>query len=91
MESSNLITYLLLIPLIGSIFLLLIDKQKENIIRYTGLGLSFAAFIISLIIYFNFDNQNSEFQFIHRFAWIENLNIFYFVGVDGLSLLLVLL
>ncbi len=91
MEYSSLVTYLLLVPFIGSFFLLLIDKGKENLIRYGGLALSVITFIISLIVFFNFDNQNPEFQFTHKFPWIENLNIYYFVGVDGLSLLLVLL
>ncbi len=88
---SYLITSLLLVPFIGSFLLLLIDKEKENLIRYVGLALSVIAFIISLIIFSKFDIKNPEFQFIHKFAWIENLNIFYFVGIDGLSLLLVLL
>ncbi|MDO8549191.1 MAG: NADH-quinone oxidoreductase subunit M [Ignavibacteria bacterium] len=91
MENSSLITYLLLVPFIGSFLLLLIDKSREHLIRYTGLVISLLAFIISLIIFFNFDSQNPDFQFTHKFPWIENLNIFYFVGVDGLSLLLVLL
>ncbi|HSP88825.1 MAG TPA: NADH-quinone oxidoreductase subunit M, partial [Ignavibacteriaceae bacterium] len=80
-----------LVPFIGSILLLLIDKGKENLIRYGGLTLSLITFIISLIIFYNFDNGNPEFQFTHKFPWIDNLNIFYFVGIDGLSLLLVLL
>jgi len=91
MENSSLITYLLLVPFIGSFLLLLIDKSREHLIRYTGLVISLLAFIISLIIFFNFDSQNPDFQLTHKFPWIENLNIFYFVGIDGLSLLLVLL
>jgi len=91
MEQSNLITLLLLIPFIGSFILLLLDKEKENLIRYGGLAVSVLTFIISLIIFFNFDSQNPDFQFKHKFAWIDNLNIFYSVGIDGLSLLLVLL
>jgi NADH-quinone oxidoreductase subunit M len=91
METSSLTTYLLLVPFVGSFLLLLIYKGKENLIRYAGLGLSLITFIISLVIFFNFDNQNPEFQLTYKFPWIENLNIFYFVGVDGLSLLLVLL
>lgn len=81
----------MLIPLLGSLILLFIDKEKESAIRWYGLLLSIAVFIISLIIYFKFDYTKSEFQFIDRFIWIKNLNISYHIGVDGISLLLVLL
>jgi NADH-quinone oxidoreductase subunit M len=91
MEYNSLLTYLLIIPLIGGLLLLVIDKSKEDLIRYVGLSVSVIAFVISLIIFFNFDKQNPDFQFQHKFAWIENLNIFYLVGIDGLSLLLVML
>ncbi len=91
MENSSLITYLLLIPIVGSILLLFINNKKENIIRYFGLGISLIVFVISLIVYFNFDISKSGFQFVQKILWIENLHISYTVGIDGLSLLLVLL
>ena len=91
MEQNLLLTYLILIPLIGSFLILFIRKEHANFIRYTALGISTIAFIISLIIYFQFDSANSDFQFINKFEWIKGLNIHYHVGVDGMSLLLVLL
>ncbi len=91
MENNYLIPYLLLIPLIGGILILFIGKNKENFIRYFGLAISLIVFIISLIIYFGFDDTEGGFQFLYRFSWIENLNISFYVGIDGLSLLLVLL
>jgi NADH-quinone oxidoreductase subunit M len=91
MEYNTLISFLLIVPFIGGILLLFIDKSREELLRFMGLGVSLLAFIISLIIFFNFDYQNPDFQFQDKFAWIPNLNIFYFVGIDGLSLLLVML
>lgn len=91
MEYNNFLTYLLIVPLLGGIFLLFLDKNKEDLIRYAGLAVSVLAFLFSLIIFFTFNYNNSEFQFQHKFAWINNLNIFYSVGIDGLSLLLVML
>jgi|SRR5690554_1644136 len=91
MENNTLLTYLLIAPFLGGLLLLLIDKTKENIIRYFGFGVSLITFILSLFIFFGFDYNSSDFQFQHKFAWIENLNIFYYVGIDGLSLLLVML
>ncbi|MBS4036247.1 MAG: NADH-quinone oxidoreductase subunit M [Ignavibacterium sp.] len=91
MENNYLLTLMILIPLIGGILLLFIKNERTDIIKYLGLLISTAAFVISLIIYFGFDTASSDFQFIHRFSWIENLNISYFIGIDGMSMLLVLL
>ncbi len=91
MEQNSLLTYLILIPLIGSILVLFIKKEQVNFIKYFAVGLSTIAFLLSLIIYFQFDSSNQEFQFINKIEWIKGLNIHYHVGVDGMSLLLVLL
>ncbi|HSL90107.1 MAG TPA: NADH-quinone oxidoreductase subunit M [Ignavibacteriaceae bacterium] len=91
MENNYLLTLMILVPLIGGILLLFIRNERTDLIKYLGLLISTAAFVISLIIYFGFDTASSEFQFIHRISWIENLNISYFIGIDGMSMLLVLL
>ncbi len=91
MENSLLLTYLILVPLAGSFLIILIPKKNENIIRYSAILISTITFIITLVVYFKFDSTNPGFQFIHKVNWIQNLNISYFVGVDGISLLLVLL
>ncbi len=91
MENNYLLTLMILVPLIGGIILLFVKNERANLIRYLGLLFSTAAFVISLIIYFRFDTTSSNFQFIDRYNWIDNLNISYFVGIDGMSMLLVLL
>ncbi len=91
MQNNYLITILLLLPLLGGLLIIILPKGKETVVRYFGLAVSTVAFIVSLLLYFNFDSSNSGFQFIHQFRWIEKLNISYFVGIDGISLLLVLL
>jgi len=91
MENNLLLTYLILLPLAGALVLVFINKEKASAIRLTGLIFSTITFIVSLFVYSGFDHSSSDFQFIHKFEWIEGLNISYFVGVDGLSLLLVLL
>ena len=91
MEQSYLLTYLLAVPIIGSIIILFIRKDKFQLIKNVGLAVSLIAFIISLLIYFGFDNTSSDFQFVNKFNWIKDLNISYHVGIDGLSMLLILL
>ncbi|HED08902.1 MAG TPA: NADH-quinone oxidoreductase subunit M [Ignavibacteria bacterium] len=91
MESNTILTILLFIPILGAVLLLFINKKNQNLIKYFGLAVSVIAFILSVILYFNFNIENSEFQFVYKFNWISNLNISFFVGLDGMSLLLLLL
>ncbi|HEX2868457.1 MAG TPA: NADH-quinone oxidoreductase subunit M [Ignavibacteriales bacterium] len=91
MENSQLLTYLLFLPLAGSLLLLLIDKNRESVIRWTGLGVSLLAFVLSLVAFLNFDPSASGFQFVHNIVWISNLNVSYHIGVDGISILMVML
>jgi len=91
MEQNLLLTYLLFTPIIGSVLVLFIKQEQKNLIRWFGVLIASVAFVISLIVYFNFDASKSEFQFIHQIVWIQSLNVSYYIGVDGISLLLVLL
>lgn len=91
MENNTLLTYLLFTPLVGALILLLIPKDKETLIRMIGVLVSGIAFLISLAVYRGFNAADAGFQMIHKITWIESLNISYHVGIDGISLLLVLL
>lgn len=91
MENSYLLTYLLFTPVAGAIILLFLKKDNENVVRWFGFLISLLTFLISIVIYLNFDLTKSGFQFIHQFKWIEKLNISYKVGIDGMALLLLML
>lgn len=78
-------------PLIGIILLFLINKEKQSWIKFVGIGTSLMTFALSLVIYFGFDAANTQMQFVEQYPWISGLDITYFVGVDGLSILLVML
>jgi NADH-quinone oxidoreductase subunit M len=91
MEQNLLLTYLLFAPIVGSVLVLFLKQEQKKLIRWFGVLISSAAFIISLVVYFNFDASKPEFQFIHQVVWIQSLNVSYYLGVDGISLLLVLL
>lgn len=91
MENTLLLSYLLLVPLVGAILLLFFPKKSENGVKYFGLLISVVTFVISLIVYGKFDSSSASFQLVDKFVWIENLNISYVVGIDGISMLLILL
>jgi len=81
----------LFLPLIGSLLLFLINKSQINIIKYLALGVSVVTFIISVFLYYNFNQSDPNFQFFYEIIWINQYDIGFRIGVDGMSLLLVLL
>ena len=83
-----------LVPLAGALLLLLIpnaDGRRDGVIRWLALLISILGFAVTLAIWARFDPTTSEFQFIERIPWIPAFGIEYAVGIDGISLLLVVL
>ncbi len=91
MTSSWLLTILVAIPLAGALAVSLIPDSSPRATRLTGIGASLAAFIVSLVLWFRFDPAEGGMQFVQRIPWIPGADISYFVGIDGISLLLVVL
>lgn len=88
---QNILTYTLFSPLVGILLLLFINKEKQTLVKYIGIGTSLVTFALSLVVYFGFDAADTQMQFVEQYPWITGLDITYFVGVDGLSILLVML
>ena len=87
----DILSYILVIPLIGAIVLLLVDRKQILVIKTGGILFSILTFAASLFLFFEFDANEPALQFQQKIDWIPALNISYNVGIDGLSLLLVLL
>ena len=82
------------LPLAGAILLLLIpnrDGSRNSAIRWLALILSLAAFAVTLVVWVRFDSTSAEFQMVERVPWIPAFGIDYYLGIDGISLLLVVL
>lgn len=86
-----LLSIMLFLPLIGMLALLLIPKEHTRMIRMSSFAVSLATFAISMLVLARFDISLGGFQLAERVAWIPTLGVFYSVGVDGISLPLVLL
>ena len=83
-----------LLPLVGAILLLLVgnaDGRRNGLVRWLSLAISLVAFAVTLAIWAGFDAASPEFQFVERHAWIPAFGIDYYLGIDGISLLLVVL
>jgi len=87
----NLLDAVLFLPLAGFALLLFIPRGKEEVIRRVALGVSLVTFLFSLELALFFDRSSSAYQFVTDVVWIATPAIRYHVGIDGLSLWLVIL
>ena len=82
------------VPLVGALLLLVVgnaDARRDRLIRWLALAISIATFGVTLAVWAAFDPGSPEFQLVERRAWIPAFGIDYYVGIDGISLLLVVL
>tara|TARA_B100001027_G_scaffold53142_1_gene35551 strand:- start:321 stop:1805 length:1485 start_codon:yes stop_codon:yes gene_type:complete len=87
-----ILSSLILLPSIGALFLLFTKSKNDNKItsKYVALFTSLVNFFISIYLWFSFDQTTSVFQFVEERVWIEGL-INYKVGIDGISILFLIL
>lgn len=87
------LTLLTFFPLVGVLVILFMNSEMKNAIRWVALATSLVTFGISLWVFSMFNASNPDLQLVARYAWIvvADWNIYYYLGVDGLSILLVLL
>src|SRR5213080_623489 len=88
---NHLLSIILFLPLAGALVLLLVDKEKPNAIRWIANVVAFLGFAVSIPLWFKYNSVNPEFQFVERAQWIPSIGAEYFLGVDGFSVLLILL
>jgi len=87
-----LLSLVVWLPIIGGVAVLLSgDKGSSEGSRRLALIISLVTFVLSLGLYTNFDNSTSAMQFQERFEWIGDFSIYYHLGVDGLSMPLIVL
>lgn len=89
MIGLSLPTILTLVPMIGAALLLGMENKRWP--RCLALAASCVSLVLTFVIAAKFDSASPDLQFVERHAWIPMLNVEYFVGVDGLSLALLLL
>lgn len=81
----------LFVPLLGAIAVLFINKEQSKAIKSTAFVMSIVTFLLSLLLLPNFDSSNPTFQYVVNQLWIPSLDAGFRIGLDGMSLLLVLL
>lgn len=93
MTSWPILSLVTFLPLVGVLFILPINDDSPNArrnIRAIALWTTSITFLVSLSIWAGFDNSQAGFQFVEKFAWLDS-GISYHMGVDGISMLFVIL
>src|SRR5215471_8014244 len=85
------LSFLLAIPVVGALALMLVPRRQTQALFFLALIAGLADFVWSLIILNQFDGSKGEMQLVERMPWMPNYGIQYIVGIDGISLFLVLL
>ncbi len=92
MSDLPLLSLVIWLPILGAIPVLACSSDaRAPLARWIALAVSLATFVISLFLYTDFNLTTHEMQFVERFAWIPAFNVFYHLGVDGISVPLIIL
>jgi len=96
-NNSWLLTAMIFFPLIGGLIILAMPSGKENLVRWIALATAAVPVGLAGFLYLHYDRAfgmaqgNYGLQFIHHTVWIPSFNVEYFVGVDGISITMVIL
>jgi len=88
---NHWLTILTLVPFIGGIVIAGLGAERKNLVRGLALATSLVGLGGALCLWLHFNAKSGDLQFVEKFDWVPTLGIQYFLGVDGLGLLMVLL
>lgn len=86
-----ILSTLIWLPIIGGLIVLFVGRDRDQLAKWIALIVSVLTFLASLPLWMEFDKTTAAMQFVERTSWIPQFNIHYYLGVDGLSMPLVLL
>ncbi|MFZ0911016.1 MAG: NADH-quinone oxidoreductase subunit M [Candidatus Acidiferrales bacterium] len=90
-SDNHILSTILFTPLVGAILMLFIPRQNANAHRWMGNLFGFLGFAVSLPLVWRFKLGETDFQFRQTLDWIPSINAHYSIGIDGISLLMVML
>jgi len=90
-EGFSILTAIVLVPVIGAAAVALIPRSREDVIKAVGLTAAVFVGVAAISLAFAFDSHSAEYQFVSEASWIEEFGVSWLLGVDGISLFLVVL
>ena len=86
-----ILSLLIWLPIFGGLIVIAAGDQRPALARLLALAVSALTFILSIFLFTSFDTTTASMQFTELQPWIETFDIYYFLGVDGFSVPLILL
>ena len=87
----SLLTVIGVLPLIGAIILAVVPSKNNELIKRFALGVTLIVAVLSILLAIGFNKADTKMQYVQSNSWISSFNINYAVGIDGISLVLILL
>jgi len=87
----ELLSLLIWLPILGGGLVILVGNQRADTARWLSVAISVVIFILSLSLYTDFDSTTHLMQFVEEAPWISQFNINYHIGIDGISMPLIIL
>ncbi|PQJ97378.1 NADH-quinone oxidoreductase subunit M [Chromatium okenii] len=91
MNDFPLLTLTIWLPIIGGIVVLASGDKSTNLSKWVALSFALLTFLVSLGLWIGFDSSTAQMQFVERSIWIPTFNVEYYLGVDGISMPLIIL
>jgi NADH-quinone oxidoreductase subunit M len=88
---EHILSILIFLPVVFSLPLLFFKREWEKLIKFYSIIISLIVFVLAIFLYFIFNTDLQDFQFVEKVVWIPFINSYYYVGIDGISLLMILL
>jgi len=88
---TDTLSLMIFVPLIGMAVVLCLPSRNHSLIRATAVAFSVPPLILAIALLWGFQREDAGFQFVHHVPWIAAFNIDYFVGIDGISIAMVVL
>jgi NADH-quinone oxidoreductase subunit M len=89
--SSHLLSLAIWLPILGAFAVLAMGSERRDAMRWMALAVAIASFLVTIPLYTGFDRAEAGMQFVELAPWIPGFRINYFLGVDGISVLFILL
>lgn len=91
MNEFPLLTLIIWLPILGGLVVLASGDKAKRVSKWTALGFAILTFLVSLGLWIGFDADTAQMQFVERTPWIPTFDAEYFLGVDGISMPLIIL
>jgi len=91
MSEFPILSFLIFLPVAGAVILMLVPEERRELHLPLGVGLGLLPVALGGVLFFQFERGTAEFQFVERADWIQQMGIGWHLGVDGISVLLIVL